>query len=232
MELQFFTDTSLMEWQMLGLAFVLSAIIGIERQVHQKSAGLRTHVLVALGSATFTLVSGLGFQGALGDTVILDPSRIAAGVVSGIGFLGAGVIFMRRDAVRGLTTAASVGVAAAVGMACGAGMPSIAIIVTVLHVIALMLFTPVVRRLEPRGRRQEIEVHLEDAEGGVARVMEIADDAGYHLELKSTTTNLGEGRRTVTARFRLERGPKMWKLADLLASEPGVSSIQISEKVG
>src|SRR5690625_2123777 len=166
MELQFFTDSSLMEWQMLGLAFVLSAIIGIERQVHQKDAGLRTHVLVGLGSATFTLVSGLGFQGALGDLVILDPSRIAAQVVSGIGFLGAGVIFMRRDVVRGLTTAASIWVAAAVGMACGAGMPTTAIVVTVLHVIALMLFTPVVRRLAPARGVQELEIHLEDAAGG------------------------------------------------------------------
>src|SRR5690625_1274651 len=164
MELQFFTDSSLMEWQMLGLAFVLSAIIGIERQVHQKDAGLRTHVLVGLGSATFTLVSGLGFQGSLGELVVLDPSRIAAQVVSGIGFLGAGVIFMRRDAVRGLTTAASIWVAAAVGMACGAGMPSTAIVVTVLHVIALLLFTPVVRRLEPVRGMQELEVQLEDTD--------------------------------------------------------------------
>src|SRR5699024_12331710 len=99
---------------MLGLSFVLSTIIGIERQVHQKSAGLRTHVLVALGSTTFTLVSGLGFRGILGDTIILDPSRIAAGVVSGIGFLRAGAIFLHRDAVRGPTTATP-------GCAAGAG---------------------------------------------------------------------------------------------------------------
>src|SRR5690625_1286939 len=232
MELQFFTDTSLMEWQMLGLAFVLSAIIGFERQVHQKSAGLRTHILVALGSATFTLVSGLGFKGSLGDTGVLDPSRIAAGVVSGIGFLGAVVIFMRRDAVRGLTTAASVWVAAAVGMACGAGMPTTAIVVTGFHAIALLLFTPVVRRLEPRTGVQELEVRLEDSESGIARVVELAGDAGYRLELLSTTTDLHEEKHVVTARVRLERGPKIWKLADRLAAEPGISSIQISEKVG
>src|SRR5690625_385743 len=123
MELQFFTDTSLMEWQMLGLAFVLSAIIGIERQVHQKDAGLRTHILVGLGAAALTLVSGLGFRGALGDLVIVDPSRSAAQVVSGTGLLGAGVTFMRRDAVRGLPSAVPVWVAAAVGRSCGAGMP-------------------------------------------------------------------------------------------------------------
>lgn len=232
MELQFFTDTSLMEWQMLGLAFVLSAIIGIERQVHQKDAGLRTHILVGLGAAAFTLVSGLGFRGALGDLVILDPSRIAAQVVSGIGFLGAGVIFMRRDAVRGLTTAASVWVAAAVGMACGAGMPSTAIAVTVLHVIALLLFTPVVRRLAPSRGVQELEIHLEDAEGGISRVMKLAGEKGYHLELRSTTTNLTDGKRSVTAKFRVERGPKTWKLAEEIAQQPGVASIEMREKTG
>ncbi|HLR55896.1 MAG TPA: MgtC/SapB family protein [Actinomycetales bacterium] len=233
MELQFFTDSSLMEWQMLGLAFVLSAIIGIERQVHQKDAGLRTHVLVGLGSATFTLVSGLGFQGSLGELVILDPSRIAAQVVSGIGFLGAGVIFMRRDVVRGLTTAASIWVAAAVGMACGAGMPTTAIVVTVLHVIALMLFTPVVRRLAPARRSaKELEIRLEDIEGGLSEVMELAAEKGYQLELKSTTTELTDGRRVMTARFRLEHGPKVWKLAEELAKRPEISSIQMSEKPG
>src|SRR5690625_2388347 len=181
MELQFFTDTSLMEWQMLGLAFVLSAIIGIERQVHQKDAGLRTHILVGLGAAAFTLVSGLGF-------------------------LGAGLVFMRRDAVRGLTAAASVWVAAAVGMACGAGMPSTAIAVTVLHVIALLLFTPVVRRLAPTRGVQELEIHLEDAEGGISQVMKLAGEKGYHLQLRSTTTNLTDGKRSVSAKFGVDRG--------------------------
>lgn len=230
MEIQFFTDSSLMEWQMLGLAFVLSAVIGIERQVHQKDAGLRTHVLVGLGSAAFTLVSSLGFQGSMADPAALDPSRIAAQVVSGIGFLGAGVIFMRRDMVRGLTTAASIWVAAAVGMACGAGMPLTAIAVTVLHAVALLFFTPVVRRLEPARGTQELEVQFDDSHGGIAQIMELAAEEGYQIELRSTTTHLTDGKRSITAKFRLQRHPKLWKFADELANQPGVSSIDMHEK--
>ena len=96
-------------------------------------------MLVGTGSAGFTLVSGYGFAHILGDDVTLDPSRIAAQIVTGIGFLGAGVIFTRRDAVRGLTTAATIWVSAAVGMAAGAGMVSLAIGLTALHLFSLLL---------------------------------------------------------------------------------------------
>jgi putative Mg2+ transporter-C (MgtC) family protein len=93
----------------LGLAFVLSASIGLEREVRQKSAGLRTYTLVGFSSALIMLVSKYGFTNVL-DTgrVVLDPSRIAAQIVSGIGFIGGGLIFMRKTLIRGLTTAATV----------------------------------------------------------------------------------------------------------------------------
>lgn len=120
---------------LLLLAFVLSAVIGVERERQFKSAGLRTHILVGLGAALFTLVSAYGFQ-ALGLDVI-DPTRIAAQVVTGIGFVGAGVIFVNRGNVVGLTTAASIWVTAAVGMACGAGLPVLAAAGTVLHLITV-----------------------------------------------------------------------------------------------
>lgn len=100
----FFTETSLVEAGLLLATFVLCSLIGIERQVRQKSAGYRTHVLVGLGSCAFTLVSAYGFAFVMDPGARLDPSRIAAQIVSGIGFLGAGVIFKGRDVVRGLTT--------------------------------------------------------------------------------------------------------------------------------
>ncbi len=100
----------------LSLAFVLSALVGVEREIRQKSAGLRTHTLVGVSAALFMLISKYGFTDVLAvGTVILDPSRVAAQVVSGIGFIGGGVIFMRRDVVRGLTTAASIWFTAALG---------------------------------------------------------------------------------------------------------------------
>ena len=109
------------------LAFVLSSLIGLERELRQKHAGLRTHALVGTGSALIVLVSKYGFTDVLADHVTLDPSRVAAQIVSGIGFIGGGVIFVRRDVVTGLTTAAVVWVTSAVGMAAGAGLPVLAV---------------------------------------------------------------------------------------------------------
>ncbi|RJE22120.1 MgtC family, partial [Aspergillus sclerotialis] len=104
----------------LLLSVGLSAIIGIERQLRHKSAGLRTNTLVGTGSALFMLMSKFGFGDVLSHYVVLDPSRIAAQIVSGIGFVGGGIIFKQQSEVRGLTTAAAVWLTAAVGSACGA----------------------------------------------------------------------------------------------------------------
>ncbi|EGG76646.1 hypothetical protein SXCC_02571 [Gluconacetobacter sp. SXCC-1] len=140
-------------WLQLGelaLAFGLSALVGLEREFRQKSAGLRTYTLVGVASALFMLVSKYGFNNVLdGGRVVLDPSRIAAQVVSGIGFIGGGVIFMRRDVVRGLTTAASVWLTAALGMACGAGLIALAVATAVGHFI-IMLGFPRLSHLVPR----------------------------------------------------------------------------------
>ncbi len=136
----------------LGLAFVLSALIGLEREIRQKSAGLRTYTLVGFSSALILLVSKYGFTNILEpNRVVLDPSRIAAQIVSGIGFIGGGVIFVRKDIVRGLTTAATVWLTAAVGMACGAGLPVLAIAVVAGHFAIVGLFPAIERRL-PRSR--------------------------------------------------------------------------------
>ena len=122
----------------LLLAAGLSAAIGYQRERKGKAAGLRTHILIGLGAALFTLASIYGFNGAV------DPSRVAAGVVVGVGFIGAGVIFrgMReehRGEVAGLTTAASIWITAAIGLAAGAGMYLISGIVTAIAAGVLML---------------------------------------------------------------------------------------------
>ena len=135
----------------LGSAFVLSALIGLERELRQKSAGLRTYTVVGLSSALFMLVSKYGFTDVLAPgTVVLDPSRVAAQIVSGIGFLGAGIIFVRGSSVRGLTTASTVWLTAAVGAACGAGLPLLALATTGAHFIITLVFPPLLR-LVPRG---------------------------------------------------------------------------------
>ena len=149
----------------LGAAFLLSALIGLEREVRQKSAGFRTYTLVGLASALFLLVSKYGFTDVLrAHAVVLDPSRIAAQIVSGIGFIGAGIIFVRGDAVRGLTTAASVWLTAAVGMACGAGLPLLALAATVAYFLVSLGFPFLMRRLPQRPLRQEARVTQPEGE--------------------------------------------------------------------
>jgi putative Mg2+ transporter-C (MgtC) family protein len=144
----------------LGLALVLSSAIGLEREIGQKSAGLRTYTLVGVGSAVFMLVSIYGFSDALGHPHnVLDPSRVAAQIVSGIGFIGGGIIFVRRDTVRGLTTAAGVWVTAGVGMACGGNLPLVALATTVIYMLVAYVY-PYLLRLLPRSRFAPSELRL------------------------------------------------------------------------
>jgi putative Mg2+ transporter-C (MgtC) family protein len=124
----------------LSLAAVLGGMIGVERELREREAGLRTHLLVALGSALFTIVGAYGFHAFLdsGQSVVrADPTRIAAQIVTGIGFLGAGAIIRQGLSVRGLTTAATLWVVAAVGLAAGAGYYSAAVITTAVVLVAL-----------------------------------------------------------------------------------------------
>lgn len=150
----FFPEPSGQGWQQIGelaMAFLLSSLIGLEREFRMKSAGLRTHTLVGVGAALFMLVSKYGF-GDLGGVghISFDPSRVAAQVVSGIGFIGGGLIFVRGDAVRGLTTAAVVWLTAAVGMASAAGLPILAILATFAHFVVAYVYTPFNRRVLTR----------------------------------------------------------------------------------
>jgi putative Mg2+ transporter-C (MgtC) family protein len=133
----------------LGAAFLLSATIGLEREIRHKSAGLRTYTVVGTGAALFLLISKYGFMDVLAnDRVVLDPSRVAAQIVTGIGFIGAGLIFVRGDSVRGLTTAATVWLVTGIGMACGAGLPLLAIAATLAYFIVAFIF-PLLLRLLP-----------------------------------------------------------------------------------
>src|SRR5579875_619032 len=124
----------------LGLALVLSSAIGVEREVRQKNAGLRTYALVGTGAALFMLVSTYGFHDVeQSRLVVLDPSRVAAQVVSGIGFIGGGLIFVQRNTVRGLTTAA--------GLACGGNLPLLALGGTLAYMLISVGYPYLTRRL-------------------------------------------------------------------------------------
>ncbi|AQS87781.1 cation transporter MgtC/SapB [Neoasaia chiangmaiensis NBRC 101099] len=174
----------------LGLAFLLAGIVGLEREYRQKSAGFRTYTLVGVASALFVLVSKYGFDDVLAPgRVVLDPSRVAAQIVSGLGFIGGGVIFMRRDAVRGLTTAASIWLTAALGMACGAGMTALALATTAGYLF-VMFVTPRLLRHFPSAKKPGFIV----AVAGV-------DDAGLPDRVRARIRELGFS----TGHMRLER---------------------------
>jgi putative Mg2+ transporter-C (MgtC) family protein len=132
----------------LGLAVVLSAAVGLERELRQKAAGLRTYTTVGLGAALFMLVSKFGFSDvAHAGLVVLDPSRVAAQIVSGLGFIGAGVIFVHRGSVQGLTTAATIWLTAAVGACAAAGLPVLAVLTTAAYFFVGYVLRPLANRL-------------------------------------------------------------------------------------
>jgi putative Mg2+ transporter-C (MgtC) family protein len=159
---------SLSSWEALvrlALAAALGGAIGIERELRDREAGLRTHMLVSLGSCLFTIVSAYGFHAFLahgGSVVRADPSRIAAQIVTGIGFLGAGAIIREGLSVRGLTTAATLWVVAAIGMAAGAGYYGPAALATVLTILALwplrLLAYQTIERFRPEENRLIVEL--------------------------------------------------------------------------
>ncbi|MEV6897786.1 MgtC/SapB family protein [Amycolatopsis sp. NPDC051372] len=219
------------QWSLLLpvlLALVLSTAIGLEREVGNKQAGLRTHTLVGVGSAVFMLVSKYGFADLLNtEHVALDPSRIAAQIVSGIGFVGGGLIFVRRDAVRGLTTAATVWLAAAVGVACGAGLPVLAVATTVGLIVITRGFPPL-SRFVARHRREPpiLRLSYSDGHGVLRNVLAGCTERGWvvHQVAVDRETVSEEGQRIAVVTLRLQGRGDLAELTAELAELPGVRS--------
>ena len=163
-------------WRLV-LAAIFGTIIGLDREYREKEAGFRTHFLVSLGSALMMIVSQYGFSEILThDGVSLDPSRIAAQVVSGIGFIGAGTIIFNHQIVRGLTTAASLWATAGIGLTAGAGMSWLALAATILTLVALEGLSLVFRSL---GSRRMVVVFSASDRTGVADMLDRIRTDGY-----------------------------------------------------
>lgn len=231
-QIQFFSESTSTELILLVIAFVLSAIVGIERQRRLKSAGLRTHTLVGLGAAVFTLVSAYGFANVLGADVNLDPSRIAAQIVSGIGFLGAGVIFVRQNVVNGLTTAASIWVTASIGMACGAGMPTVAIAATLLYLAAVGILTLIGRRIPSIDKDQVFVLQYKEGRGVLRLILAEATALGYEASLTKTRKIEVPGkalRVEAIMKFRRDKRGPIEDLVEGLSEIKGVISVQVTK---
>ena len=163
-------------WRLV-LAAIFGTIIGLDREYREKEAGFRTHFLVSLGSALMMIVSQYGFSEILThEGVSLDPSRIAAQVVSGIGFIGAGTIIFNHQIVRGLTTAASLWATAGIGLTAGAGMSWLALAATILTLVALEGLSLVFRSL---GSRRMVVVFSASDRTGVADTLDRIRTDGY-----------------------------------------------------
>lgn len=132
------------------VAALLGGMIGFEREYRAKEAGLRTHFLVAMGSALFMIVSQYGFNAVLSTSITLDPSRVAAQVVSGIGFIGAGTIIFQKHVIKGLTTAAGLWVTSAIGLACGSGLYLLSVASTLLVLLCLETIFFILMRIGSR----------------------------------------------------------------------------------
>jgi putative Mg2+ transporter-C (MgtC) family protein len=218
----------------LGLAFVLSSLIGLEREWRQKSAGLRTHALVGLGAALFMVISKYGFNDVLSEgRVILDPSRIAAGVVSGIGFIGGGLIFVRGDIVRGLTTAAIVWITAAIGMACGSGLVLVALVVTAAHFAVVFLYPEVAVRL-PSSRYLGfgLRVVYKDGQGVLRKI--IAESTGLGVAIHRLSTHQVQGGQiagvpAVAVSLEVRGRPKIKELTLALDRLDGVLEVETTD---
>jgi putative Mg2+ transporter-C (MgtC) family protein len=170
----------------VAAAAALGGAIGLERELDEKAAGLRTHMLVSIGAALFTMVGAYGFHDFLangGSVVRADPGRIAAQVVTGIGFLGAGVIFRQGFTVRGLTTAASLWVVAAIGMAAGAGYWAGAVIATGVGLLSLRPLEWLKERWLTQRAAARLSVELKDG-GSTGPVLEALERHGDLLALR------------------------------------------------
>jgi putative Mg2+ transporter-C (MgtC) family protein len=204
------------------LAGVLGGAVGAERELREREAGLRTHMLVAVGAALFTIVSAYAwsdFTFSQRGGITFDPTRIAAQIVTGIGFLGAGAIIRQGLSIRGLTTAASLWVVAAIGMASGAGYYSAAVITTAIVLISLWPLRIVAHRMFERIRPGELrlEVELKQAESPSV-LLDALEAKG--VAVRSFELEDARDRRRVVLDVRVTDGRFESVTAELMRLEP------------
>ena len=214
------------EWSILLrliLASVLSGMIGFEREFHGRSAGFRTHILLCVGSTLIMLTSMHMFDMYYGK-VLVDPGRIAAGVITGIGFLGAGTIMHFKSSIRGLTTAASLWVVAGIGLAVGSGLYFGAIVTTVITIVALMIFSRLEHAMIRKDWYRTIIIESKEGVDQLRSIRGILDE--WHVEI----TDFEVDRATDGVSMLLKLGIKLKspkhsdQLIGEIASLNGVSS--------
>jgi putative Mg2+ transporter-C (MgtC) family protein len=213
----------------LSLAMILGALVGFEREFRDHTAGMRTNALVSLGSCLFTIISGYGFLDLLGiPHVQFDPSRIASYIVAGIGFLGAGNIFLSREEnkVKGLTTAAAIWLVAGIGMACGTGLLAVAAGATILGLLILVVFRLIEQFSLPRkSSSQYLKIEATPIEGQlIAQLYDTLARSG----IKAGTLDIRAEKEveTVKVACHISDATTLAKIIDELRTLPGVRAVQ------
>jgi len=217
----------------LFVSLLLGGMIGLEREWSNHSAGFRTHILVCLGSTAIMLLSIYGF-GEFADeyNVRMDPARLAAQVISGIGFLGAGAILRNGSSVAGLTTAASIWAVAAIGLCVGAGFFEVAIMVAVLVWVSLFLLNKLERRFRRRRHKGDMSVTFLDGPDAVADILREIDKLGLHIvhmRADSAMTEEHGLERTLHLRIRLSQNVSGAAMMKALLSLSGVLKISLPD---
>jgi putative Mg2+ transporter-C (MgtC) family protein len=210
----------------LFISAILGSVVGLERERLDWVAGLRTHMLVCVGATLFMIVSAFGFADVLGHAnVTLDPSRIAAQVVSGIGFLGAGTIIFRREVIHGLTTAASLWAVAAVGLSVGGGLYKAAVSATALVLLILIGLKPIETRLFARRRLARITLIVNRHEASLLAIESEIERAGLRLwQIRIQPGDSPEQEKFLLTFDRAQRGALL-SLLDRLRVISGVLEI-------
>jgi len=207
----------------LGLAVLLGGAVGLERELSEKPAGLRTNILICLGAALFSDLSvHFTLWGSSGTPA--DPGRIASQIVSGIGFLGAGAIIQSRANVKGLTTAATIWVVAAIGMAVGSGATAQAIWATGLILLILFGLGALERRMAVGWTGLEIRLLLQDQKGELERVVGLLEGKGLRVVVGKVKRRSGDGVREARLRTRVARS-RIRSLSEDLLTIPEVSTL-------
>jgi putative Mg2+ transporter-C (MgtC) family protein len=222
----FFLDTVIT----VLLGSLLGGLIGIEREMHGRPAGFRTHLLVSLGAALFVAVS-ISFHKVYGNfsgvvPVGVDPGRVAAQVVTGIGFLGAGASIRERWAFRGLTTAACLWVAAAVGLACGAGLFTVSLVATAIALISLLVLKQI-EGVMNKDSYHQVMVVSNDLPGQFDRIEQIVKDCGASLMETALERQLDTATIRFEFRMRIATRNASCRLFDLLSAVEGVQKVSL-----
>ncbi|MCD8349149.1 MAG: MgtC/SapB family protein [Planctomycetaceae bacterium] len=212
-----------LQFKELVFAFVLSSLIGLEREIKLKSAGLRTHALVGMGAALIMLVSKWGFADV---PQAYDPSRVAAQIVSGIGFIGGGLIFVRKDIVHGLTTAATIWVTAGVGMACGGGLYLLALCATASHFIVAIGYTRVMHKLLGVTNRLIVRYSI-DSKDAATRILGLCASNGFTIRTFSMKTEYADP-KVASMMVRVVGSKSVEILSEAINKIPDVISVKVN----